>query len=35
MPQMATTTVASKAAWSEIDSGFQIQGGMPNQFNHE
>jgi hypothetical protein len=35
MPKIATTTVASKAAWSEIDNGFQIQGGIPNQFNHE
>src|SRR6202522_4533082 len=35
IPKMATTTVASKAACKEIASGFQTQGGMWSQFNHE
>ena len=32
---IATTTVASKAARSEMESGFQTQGGMPSAFSHE
>ena len=35
MPKTATTIVASKAARSETDSGFQTQGGMPSLFSHE
>ncbi len=35
MPTTATTIVASKAARSETDSGFQTQGGMPRLFSHE
>ena len=35
MPKMATTIVASKAARSEIDNGFQTQGGMSSVFSHE
>ena len=35
MPKTATTIVASKAARSEIDNGFQTQGGMSSLFSHE
>ncbi len=34
-PRTATTIVASKAACSETDNGFQTQGGMPSPFSHE
>ena len=35
MPVTATTSVASKAARSEMESGFQTHGGIPRSFNHE
>lgn len=31
MPTTATTAVASMAAWSETESGFQTQEGKPNR----